>query len=456
VHRLSGANPFDLFSAAGSAGGFYTLLAPYLISYSLFSKNRNLAKSAYKRFHPEILSVGASRVAVFTDTLEEINGVARTWNKNIELARRTGKELSVTTCSTAPGREGEFEGRHYFRPAAVYEAPEYPEQKLYIPPLLEMLRFCYENDFTHIHGATPGPLGLTAMAIARILKLPFCTTYHTSVPQYAGYLTGDSGVEDLMWRYIVWFYNQSDIIFSPSLATCEELAEKGIQESKFRLMPRGVDSVKFHPDKNRPLSWMPEGKKLLYVGRVSREKNLPLLCDAFKRLCMSVKNVSLIVVGDGPYFSEMKETMKGLPCLFPGYVEGDELTATYCQSDVFVFPSVTDTFGNVVLEAQACKTPVIVTDMGGPKENLIPGETGIIISGNEEGALVTAMRSMLANPAKIKRMGERARGYAESRSFEKAFDQYWELYKTVDAAETAARPSYNWRAYLSNKSQYVA
>ena len=125
-----------------------------------------------------------------------------------------------------------------------------------------------------------------------------------------------------------------------------------------------------------------EAVRLLYVGRVSKEKNLHLLADAFRSMCRTQPDIHLGVVGDGPWLEEMKAEMADAPCTFTGYLEGQELSAAYASADFFVFPSTTDTFGNVVLEAQASGLPVIVTDQGGPCENLIPGQTGLIVRRN--------------------------------------------------------------------------
>ena len=152
--------------------------------------------------------------------------------------------------------------------------------KLYYPPLLEMLDYCYENEINLIHAATPGPIGLAALAIARILKLPIHGTYHTALPQYVSELTSDVGLEEAAWNYMIWFYNQMDTVFVPSLATGNELISKGIHEEKVKFYPRGIDTERFHPAKrNGFLETKYEVKnsefKLLYVGRVSRKRTCP-------------------------------------------------------------------------------------------------------------------------------------------------------------------------------------
>jgi glycosyltransferase involved in cell wall biosynthesis len=434
LEHLSGANVFDIFQTIGSAGGLYTFLAPYFIGFSLFSRDRRFAheirnhfkQSTYENYRP----VDKVNVAHFTDTFYEVNGVALSLQQQVKSALRHNKDLTVITCrndvsSTQPGVKN-------FKPIGVYELPEYPEQKLFYPPLLEILDYCYRHRFNRLHSATPGPIGLAALAVARILKLPIYGTYHTSLPQYAEILTGDHIIEDLVWKFTLWYYDQMDLIYVPSSSTGDELIEKGIASSKIRLFPRGIDIERFHPSKRngylKSKHQIQDVTTLLYVGRVSKEKNLHLLTDVFKELCKTNQNIHLIVVGDGPYLEEMKGLMQDLPCTFTGYLKGEELAAVYASSDIFVFPSTTDTFGNVVLEAQASGLPVIVTDQGGPHENMILGETGLVAQGNDHTGLQIAVQILLNDTKLMRKMGKAARRYMEERSFEAAFTQTWEMY----------------------------
>jgi glycosyltransferase involved in cell wall biosynthesis len=147
--------------------------------------------------------------------------------------------------------------------------------------------------------------------------------------------------------------------------------------------------------------------------------------------------IHLIITGDGPYLDSMKIRLKDFPCTFTGYLEGIELASVYASSDIFVFPSTTDTFGNVVLEAQASGLPVVVSDEGGPCENVIPGKTGFV-SANQHGAFCRHIEKLLDNPLKRGQMGRAARKYMEERSFGKAFLETWKQLErsTLDLAKT--------------------
>jgi glycosyltransferase involved in cell wall biosynthesis len=441
MDSLAGAHFLNVFNSLGSAGALYSVLAPYFVAFSIFSEDRQFSDEVERRFAPgrsTRVKHGDRRVAHFTDTFYEVNGVAGTLKRQMEAARRSGKQYNIITCDPG-GHSGDY-GVRNFKPIGAYEISVYPEQKLYCPPLLEILEYCYNESFTHIHSATPGPLGLAALAVARILKLPLVGTYHTALPQYAQYLTEDPSITEIIWRYVLWYYDQMGLIYVPSNNTAAELAEKGISSQKIRVYPRGVDTDQFNPAKrNGLLDEQCQGKnavRLLYVGRISREKNLQVLVNVFRSLAQSKENVILVVVGDGPYREGMEKALKDVPVVFTGYREGEELASIYASCDLFVFPSTTDTFGNVVLEAQASGLPVIVTDQGGPQENILPGISGLVVEGGSENSLLEAIRSLVSDRTRLSDMGKAGRTYAENRSFDNAFSEAWDLYR--DAEESSS------------------
>lgn len=435
LNNISGANFFNIFQSLGSAGALYSVLAPYFVTFTVFSRDKQFSADSLRHLSSAQPALpGAEKplkLAHFTDTFYEINGVALTLRHQLQLAKSSNKDLTVITCDSEnhPG----MDGVRNFEPIGVYGLPEYPEQKMFLPPFLEMLNYCYENEFTRIHVATPGPLGLAALAIGRIMKIPVSGTYHTAIPQYAQSLTGDGSIEELVWKYTTWFYEQLAWVLAPSKSTGDELIEKGLAPGKVRLFPRGVDTQKFHPAK-RDLSFLGKrfgagsGLKILYVGRISKEKDLHTLVRAFDGIRRRFAGVELVIVGDGPYMAELKALAAGMPCILTGYREGEELYSIFASCDLFVFPSATDTFGNVVLEAQASGLPVIVTDSGGPRENMIPNETGLVVEAGNVQGLACAIGTLLADRIRLKKMGKAARLLMEKRSCEQAFEKTWRLY----------------------------
>lgn len=433
---LAGANLFDGLYGLTALGLTYLVLAPYPAAYASFARDRHFCRQMLQHFGLAEREQQAAdfKVAHFTDTFYEINGVALTLRRQAEWAARRQKPYVVITCDA----DGQIAGPRVknFTPLGVWELPEYREQKLFHPPFLEILRYCYDENFTQIHAATPGPLGLVALAVGRLLQIPIVGTYHTALPQYAQYLTEDTAIEEFMWRYVLWFYDQLDLILVPSQSTKDELSKRGISPEKIRLYPRGVDIHRFHPAKRN--GWLqerhglPDGPKLLYVGRVSKEKNLQFLIRILQQLWACYPELYFIVVGDGPYLEEMQQSLAGRPCLFTGYLTGEDLSAVYASSDLFVFPSTTDTFGNVVLEAQASGLPVLVADQGGPRENIIPGETGLVLPAQDEEAWITAITDLLAAPERRRRMGLAARRAMEERSFDQALEAAWQLFRQLE------------------------
>ncbi|MFV0420979.1 glycosyltransferase [Oleidesulfovibrio sp.] len=438
MDNLQGANLFSVFNSMGSAGSLYAMLVPYFVAYTLFTRDREFCRQCRDAFTDTHRPHASLNVGHFTDTFHDVNGVALTLQMQMEMAIKNDKQLKIITCGPEGGEPVRLQGVVNFPSVGTCTMPEYPELKLFSPPVLDIIRYCYTEDFTHIHSATPGPMGLMALAVARILKLPIHATYHTAFPQYVSMLTEDAGLEDAMWRYMVWYYNQMDRVYVPSRATAQDLIARGIHPNKVVFYPRGIDTERFNPAYRngfyKKYNSAPDKTRLLYVGRISREKNLHILAQAFKQLINRRNDVELVIVGDGPWAEPMQSALAGLPVIFTGYLADDELSAAYASADVFVFPSGTDTFGNVVLEAQASGLPVIVTDKGGPCENLLPHETGTIVPEGNAQALARAMEALCADKKQLTRMRREARAYAESRSFEAAFLQQWDMYRVENVA----------------------
>lgn len=441
LSKLSNGNIFDIFTMLGTGGALYTLLAPYFIAYKVFTKDRCFCRFTREKLRPGGTASESLKVGHFTDTLLDVNGVAKTLRMQADIAAKKNKALTMITC----GPQSLQSGMKTLTPIGAFDLPEYPELKLYFPSLLSMIDYCYEEEFSRIHIATPGPVGLAALATARILQLTTYGTYHTALPQYVMQLTGDSSLEDLMWKFMIWFYNQMDVVFVPSRTTGRELAGRGIKPEKIRFYPRGVDTVGFTPSKRngfykRRFQIEDSARKLLYVGRVSKEKNVDLLVPVCKEIFNRHPDVNLVIVGSGPYLDAMKTALSDFPVIFTGFLEGEDLKEAYASSDVFVFPSTTDTFGNVVLEAQASGIPVVVTDQGGPQENLIPDKTGFVVPGGDADALVEKIDLLLKDGDRLNRMKRNARQYMEGRSFDTAFGELWEMYREPVTVDKPAEP----------------
>ena len=403
----------DLVNSFSTIGFVHLATAPYYIAHK--SQNRSKPMMAEMRQAFEIVGAeGPEKMALFTDTLTDVNGVAITINRLIKAAPDYNTELTVIGCSNQPT---EFSSHvRNFQAIGDFSLPEYEDLQVHFPPILDVLDYVAEEGFTRVHISTPGIQGLLGLLVARLNDLPVSGTYHTDIPQYIGRLTADQSLEENAWNYIIWFYSQLDEVFVPSCATRDQLLKRGLSPEKLKPLPRWVDTDRFHPHHARPDLWprygRPHGTKLLYAGRVSREKNLSLLVDSFKELAdsgLTPVSSSQVTAPIGP---RCKRRSEGYDVLFTGFLSQQDLAAVYASCDVFVFPSTTDTFGNVVLEAQASGLPVIVTDQGGPQELLHPGESGLIVESNNRTALSRAIRFLVESPSTRARMSQRAREFA--------------------------------------------
>ena len=359
------------------------------------------------------------RVAHLTDTFHAMNGVSRNLQQMQILAEELALDYKLIICDNQESQWGE----KVFPPVASCDLPFYPEVKMIWPPMLEMLEYFYQQDFTHIHVATPASMGLFGLGLSTIFKVPLYITHHTALPQYIRTYTEEPMAEDAMWKYLRWFYRYCDKIFVPSLYFRDDLIRNAVPPEKIVLVPKGVDTERFQPGPKPDDGIF----RLLYVGRISSDKDLPILVDAFKLLNRS--NIKLIVVGDGPYREKMEKKLRGFPVEFTGYLEGAELVQCYQKADLFVFPSTKDTFGNVVLESHACGLPIIVTDIGGPKENVRHGFDGFIVEGLSVYALRDQIIAAIAlDKEMLQTMGKVGRKEVEKRTFKKAFEEFLELY----------------------------
>ncbi len=404
---------FEYLNTVGTIGLVHLLVSPYYLAFFHQHKGKELIAAIRARFPEAPLQPVEEKIALFTDTLDEINGVAITIRRLIGTARERGVKLTVITCSDHDSSQRE--GVKQFKPVGDFVLPEYPELKLSFPPILDLLQYIEQEGITSIHVSTPGTVGLLGLLIGRLMDIPVAGTYHTDIPQYVRTLTNDEFLEQAAWSYMTWFYNQMEEVLVPSAGTREQLLSHGLAPEKLQPLPRWVDTEQFSPVKRVEQYWQQRGLAgeltLLYVGRVSKEKALDLLVEAFRTLVREGLPVGLAIVGDGPYRAEMEAELAGYPALFTGFLQGEQLQQAYASADLFVFPSATDTFGNVVLEAQAAGLPVIVSDAGGPRELMQAGSTGLVFPADDLTELLAALRRLAQSPLLRVRMAQAARNF---------------------------------------------
>jgi glycosyltransferase involved in cell wall biosynthesis len=427
VQQITSGNMVESVQALSAIAPILVILTPYIYGFHSQAPSRKWLRSLFKDLTGEIpVALQNRKRAWFTDTLEDVNGVATTIRKMGAAGAAAGKELVVVT-SRGNLQLSDIPIKN-FPPIGEFELPEYELQKLSFPPILQMLDYVQRERFTEIIISTPGPVGLTALLAAKMLNLQSSGIYHTDFPQYVRILTEDSFLESVAWGYMHWFYGQLDTVFVNSEEYRQSWIKRGFDASKLKILPRGLDTELFQPARRDSAFFEKFGAsngqiRLLYVGRISREKDLDLLADAYRRLREEGLPVQLFVVGHGPYSEALA---KSLPeAFFTGYLKGTELATAYASADVFVFPSTTDTFGNVILEAQASGLPVVVSDSGGPKELVADKANGMITRSHDVEDLTRAIRALVTDRALRERMANSARDSVIDRSWPRAFAKFW-------------------------------
>ncbi len=398
--------------------------APYLYSFHALRNDRKMWGEVSERFlghRPE--SLQNHRRAWFTDTLEDVNGVARTIRTMAGAGREMGADITILT--SRPGFTPEA-GVFNFQPVGVFTIPEYDLQKLSFPPVLELVDHVAQRGYTELILSTPGPMGLAGLLAANILGLRTSAIYHTDFPQYARFLSEDDPlVEGIAWNYMHWFYSQMDRVYVNSQSYLHRWVEKGLAPEKLAILPRGLDTEQFSTRHRKSDFWVQRGargKVALYVGRISKEKELDFLARVAERMGKS-GGVTFAFVGEGPFLPELRRKVP--QGIFTGVLHGERLSQAYASADLFVFPSTTDTYGNVVVEAMASGLPVVVSDQGGPGELLRDPQDGIQVATGDVGKWVTAIEQLIQTKDADQEREVRRQRTVLGRSWNDAFQSFW-------------------------------
>jgi glycosyltransferase involved in cell wall biosynthesis len=427
VQQITSGNVMEAVQTLSALLPLGLLLGPYFYGYHSQAPSRARLTDiclGTVNFVPDVLQ--NSKRAWFTDTLEDVNGVTTTIRKMTAAGLETGADLIVVTSRQQIGIT-DIPIKNFI-PIGDFELPEYELQKLSFPPVLHMIDYIQRERFTELIISTPGPVGLTALVAAKILDIRATGIYHTDFPQYVRILTQDNYMETLAWNFMQWFYSQVDLVYVNSELYRQRWIDRGIAPEKLKIFPRGIDTQLFNPELREPKFWAHFGKEesevgLLYVGRISKEKNLDIAVKAVAKLRAEKLSVRLLFVGDGPYLKQLRQ-MAPDAC-YTGYLKGRELGTAYASSDIFIFPSTTDTFGNVVLEAQAAGLPCVVSDQGGPAELVVHGIDGFITRSLNVDAFADAIRKLAVDHELRMKMGDRARQRVQDRNWANAFRQFW-------------------------------
>ncbi len=436
-----------------------TLLAqgPYI--FSLFHQNKERQMLERLAHEHSVPGDGVSplekpmKMLQFTDTLGDVNGVSRFIQNVAKLAGETGRDLKVVTSTRF--KVPDSPNIVNFEPVFSMPMPKYEQLDTVLPPVLRMLRFADAERPDVIHISTPGPVGVVGYIAAKMLRVPIVGTYHTDFPSYIDKLFDDSGFTKACEMYMRMFYRPFSRVFARSGQFVPEMNRVGIESERIATLTSGIDTTDFgHNFEDRSV-WERLGVdsgeeassdappvKVLYCGRVSVEKNLPLLTRAWQSVHDRAKarglRAKLVVVGDGPYRKEMALALRHKDVHFLGFRHGVELATIYASSDVFVFPSATDTLGQSVMEAQASGVPALVSDKGGPKSIVRDGVSGYVLPDTDAEPWIASTLELIANTALRARMSEGAIEAMQGRDIRDSFEQYWTEHEGVWRGALAA------------------
>jgi glycosyltransferase involved in cell wall biosynthesis len=324
------------------------------------------------------------RIAVVTETWPpEVNGVALTLSRLIqELSLRQHTIQLIRPRQTPQETESSREGWSELLLKGM-PIPRYPELKLGFPSKKSLVQAWTLKRPDIVHIATEGPLGWSALQAARVLRLPVSSDFRTNFQSYSKHY-GVGWLQKPIVAYLRKFHNRTHCTMVPTHAMHEQLHQLGFQ--KLHTIGRGVNTSLFNPEKRSTLlrqSWQADDETvvLLSVGRLAAEKNLDLTVKTYKALVQNNRKVKLVFCGDGPYRSKIQAECPD--AIFMGMCTQPELAVAYASADLFLFTSLTETFGNVTLESLASGTPVLAFDCAAAKEVIEDGRNGWLVKGED-------------------------------------------------------------------------
>jgi glycosyltransferase involved in cell wall biosynthesis/predicted metal-dependent phosphoesterase TrpH len=316
---------------------------------------------------------------------------------------------------------------------AEVEIPFYAGLTVGVPSLPAIVETLADGRYDVVHLCSPGPAGIAAALIAAVTGAPVLGSYHTELEAYAQVRTGDPRIEMGMRMALSAFYGRCGHVLSPSPASDAALRDLGIAPERIGRWERGVDVERFGPD-NRVEGLFGETVNVLYAGRFSREKGADLLADAFLAARERDPRLHLVLAGGGPEEDALRARV-GEHATFLGWLTGDELARAYASADLFLFASRTDTFGQVLLEAEASGLPIVAVDEGGPRSIVAHGHTGLLCPPRAD-ALAHAVAELASDAAWRERMGQAGLRAVQARTWDRALGQLATGYERVlhDAA----------------------
>ena len=367
------------------------------------------------------------RVAVIADGIGSMHGVTHT----IEQIRERGVPgFDVDIVGTDPGVDRRLPA------AAELEIPFYEGMTLGVPGLPDLVETLAEGSYDLVHVTAPGPAGIAATLISRITGLPLLASYHTEIATYAGMRSRDGALEALTRAGLGAFYSAPAAVLSPSPSADASVVALGADPGRVGRWERGVDVARFDPAK-ADRDAFPGEIRVLYAGRLTREKGVELLAETFLRAHAADPRLHLLLAGGGPEEDELRQRL-GERATFLGWLSGEELPRAYASADAFLFCSSTDTYGQVILEAAASGLPVVAVAEGGPAALIENRHTGLPCRPDADHLAGTLLQ-LASSPALRRQLGDAGVRAARERSWERSLGQLAAGYRRALDGAAAAR-----------------
>ncbi len=399
------------------------------------------------------------RIALVTETYApEVNGVALTLAPVVDGLRQRGHRVRMVRPQLAG-----YGGAHALREVADGDdtlwvrgspIPCYPQLR-FGWPAGRRLRALWQSERPDIvHVATEGPLGWSAVRVANRLRLPLSSDFRTHFAAYSTHY-GARWLARPIDCWLTRLHNRTDATMVPTEDLRASLQRAGVQ--RLRVVGRGVDSQRFTPaarSASLRAAWgvAPADVVVAYVGRLAVEKNLPLLLTAFARLRELQARARLLLVGDGPLREALQQQLPD--AIFAGLRHGAELAAHYASADLFLFPSLTETYGNVVPEAMASALPVVAFDVAAAGQLISHGVDGLLARPGDADGFATAAAQLAVQPERRRLLAHAARQRACTQTWDAIVDRFEDVLQAVIAArvDAAAPPSASATAWQRRRS----
>jgi glycosyltransferase involved in cell wall biosynthesis len=374
------------------------------------------------------------RVAIVADGIGSMHGVTHT----IEQIRERGVPgFEVEVVGTDPGVDRRL-------PAATeLEIPFYEGMKLGVPGLPDLVETLAEGRYDLLHVTAPGPAGIAATLLSRITGVPLLASYHTELATYVGMRSRNEALEALTRAGLGAFYSAPGAVLSPSPSADASVLALGADPARLGRWERGVDTVRFDPAKAERDAF-PGEIKVLYSGRLTKEKGAELLAESFIRAHARDPRLHLLLAGGGPEEAQLRARL-GDRATFLGWLAGEELPRAYASADAFLFASTTDTYGQVILEAAASGLPVVAVAEGGPAILVENRHTGLLCRPDPDH-LAGALLQLASSPELRQRLGSAACEATRERSWERSLGQLAGGYRRALEAVAVAPPQTAARA----------